>query len=292
MSASHSLLVVCTLVVVACAPGQDGGPMELTHGREDGFSPRLANPADRPGGTGACDRQLATVFGGPDTTAAASGFEPALGGSAAKMSGLDRSLAVGPTPNEWGHLFGYSMHIYAGSPAGAAQATLYIPSGFTKHTLPNGKDGVSLYYYPALGVAQNVTLAVYHLDDFGIENNNRNSAGSIRIGRLGGPGGDGADYIHSHLEVHRGWGLPTLEKRNETRVFFRDVFCPVDTSVTVPAAWKCDEAWFDEVAHGAAEAWCDCQCGWPDPDCAAGAKLAGCAQGQTCSSSWGVCVSK
>lgn len=60
-----------------------------------------------------------------------------------------------------------------------------------------------------------MTLAVFHVGNFGIQRNNTNDAGSVRIGTSGGLGGDTVGYRHSHLEVHRGRGLPaTMRARN------------------------------------------------------------------------------
>ena len=226
---------------------------------------RKASLADRPGGTGQCDRHLAALFGDDGAIAAASGYEPSgFPPSHAVLNGLDRSTG-GMMPNQWGHLFGYAMHLYA-APLGLGRSTVYVPPGFTKKTPPNGNDAVSLFYYPELGNQKAVTLAVYHLGDYAVRPKEKNAAGSVRVGVSGGLGGDGVGYLHSHLEVHRGWGLPSLAKRNETRVFFPDVFCGATPATGVPGGWSCDADYYDERSRlDASEVWCDCDCGVVDP---------------------------
>lgn len=47
--------------------------------------------------------------------------------------------------------------------------------------------------------------------------------------------------------------------------------------------WKCNPAYYDETKAGAAEIFCDCNCGAADPDCSnAMNKVDGCLDGQTC----------
>jgi hypothetical protein len=296
-------LASAACLLPSCSAEPEGGDHghDGSESRHDGYDGRKANPADKPGGTGACDRAIARIFGDADMVAATSGYEPTLGATAAIMSGLDRSEAVGPLANNWGHLFGYAGHLYAtagGAISGNVRSALYIPPGFTKQTAPSGKDAVSLFYYPKLGTYSDVTLAVYHVADFNVVKTTKNASGSVRIGRIAGPGGDGPDYLHSHVEVHRGWGLPGLEGRNKTRIFFRDVFCAPDGTVPdpveqeaepTPSAWTCDTQYYDEIGKGhEPSAWCDCACGAPDPDCAMVSRVDGCADGDVCDG--GVCA--
>jgi RHS repeat-associated protein len=183
---------------------------------------RPQNPAITKQG-GPCDRKIRDIFADDDAQAAASGFEP-TGFSDAWRNGQDRSRAGGPLPNQWGHLNGYSAHIYGSSP-GTSDTTLYVPGNFDSYTRPSGNDAVATFHYAQLGNQTNVTLAVYHVANFGIQRNNRNEAGSVRIGMSGGPGGQDFGYRHSHLEVHSGRGLPPFDGRNRTRQFFSRVFC-------------------------------------------------------------------
>ena len=183
------------------------------------------NPAPTQQG-GPCDQTIRNIFADDDAQAAASGFEPTgFPATDAWRNGQNRSQAGGPNPNQWGHLNGYSGHIYGSSP-GTSDTTLYVPGNFSSYTPPSGNDAVATFFYRQLGNQRNVTLAVFHVGNFGIQRNNTNNAGSVRIGTSGGLGGDTVGYRHSHLEVHRGRGLPaTMRARNRTRQFFSRVFC-------------------------------------------------------------------
>jgi hypothetical protein len=171
---------------------------------------------------------LAKMFGGPGAIAAGSGFEPyGFQGSWSMISGANRSFGMNAkTP---GHLLGYSMHLY-GSQVGVTDADIYIPDGFDLNSVkgPTEKDAVYTFYYPELMGQKNITIAVFHVANFGL----RHEGNRWRIGTTGGPGGDTPFYRHSHLEVHRGKGLPfgrnekeTLKLRERTRLHFRDFFC-------------------------------------------------------------------
>ena len=68
---------------------------------------------------GPCDQTVRDTFADDDAQAAASGFEPTgFPESAAWRNGQNRSRAGGPQPNQWGHLNGFSGHIYGSSPGG------------------------------------------------------------------------------------------------------------------------------------------------------------------------------
>jgi hypothetical protein len=183
---------------------------------------------------GRCDQKISRIFGDRDTLAAASGYEPfgfdprvksceeCTGGD---PSGVDRSQGGGSNPNEWGHLNGYAGHLY-GSTVGISDTNLFIPPGFVSQTPPSGKDAVATFFYPRLFNEQNVLLCVYHVQGFRVDQTRRNEAGSIFIGRSGGPGGDTPFYKHTHVEVHSGRVLGNLAMRQKTRKFFSKVFCP------------------------------------------------------------------
>lgn len=131
------------------------------------------------------------------------------------------------------------MHLYNLSAPGVKDTSIYIPDGFTLIQRPGGSDSVALFHYDTLGNQNDVTLAVFHVRNFGIRPGLTNGEGSVRIGTTGGPGGETLNYRHSHFEIHKGWGLPTSKSkdsltrsretnalRDKTRVFFRSVFCP------------------------------------------------------------------
>ena len=58
---------------------------------------------------------------------------------------------------------------------------------------------------------------------------------------------------------------------------------PTCTTETPKATWTCDAAYLDE--GDTAGAYCDCNCGAPDPDCALSVPVYGCGAGQTCNAS-------
>lgn len=159
-----------------------------------------------------CDRLLARIFGGPGAVAAANSYEPASLSAQypiyrGDLRGSDGRLRPG-------HL-SYAMHLY-GSDDGTDATPLYVPAGFTSHsTTPTPSDAAITFYYPRLGNLTNVTLAVFHVADFGIREEN----GRIRIGSIGGRGGSFELYRHSHLEFYRGnTGLPSSSRRQALRI--------------------------------------------------------------------------
>lgn len=159
-----------------------------------------------------CDQMLARVFGGPGAVAAANSYEPAhLSGNYPIYRGDLRGDDGIFRP---GHL-SYAMHLY-GSENGTAVTPLYVPAGFTSHSnSPTPTDAAVTFYYPQLGKLKNVTLAVFHVANFQIQNEN----GRIRIGNIGGPGGSFELYKHSHIEFYRGnTGLPPTSQRQTLRI--------------------------------------------------------------------------
>jgi hypothetical protein len=165
-----------------------------------------------------CDRMLARIFGGPNAIAAANSFEPAgLSGQYPIYRG-DLVGADGLTHP--GHL-SFAMHLY-GSEDGTGNSPLYVPAGFTSHTnTPTPTDAAITFYYPRLGNLTNVTLAVFHVADFEIREEN----GRIRIGNIGGRGGSFELYKHSHIEFYHGnTGLPASNQRQALRINPAEVF--------------------------------------------------------------------
>lgn len=165
-----------------------------------------------------CDQMLARIFGGPGAVAAANSFEPA---------GLSRQYPIyrGDLRGSDGILrpghLSYAMHLY-GSGDGTEVTPLYVPAGFTMHSnTPTPSDAAITFYYPRLGNLMNITLAVFHVDDFAIREEN----GRIRIGNIGGRGGSFQLYRHSHIEFYRGnTGLPASNRRQSLRINPATVF--------------------------------------------------------------------
>jgi YD repeat-containing protein len=165
-----------------------------------------------------CDRLLAGIFGGPGAVAAANGFEPSgLAGQYPIYRGDIRGDDGLLRP---GHLT-YALHLY-GSVDGTATTPLYVPAGFTSHTsTPTPSDAAITFYYPTLGRLSNVTVAVFHVADFAVRNEN----GRVRIGNIGGRGGSYEQYRHSHIEFYRGnTGLPASARRATVRINPAEVF--------------------------------------------------------------------
>jgi len=172
-----------------------------------------------------CDQMLARMFGGPGAVAAANSYEPArLSGNYPIYRGDLRGDDGIFRP---GHL-SYAMHLY-GSENGTGVTPLYVPAGFTGHSnSPTPTDAAVTFYYPQLGKMKNVTLAVFHVANFQIQNEN----GRIRIGNIGGRGGSFELYKHSHIEFYRGnTGLPSSSRRQALRIHPSLVFGTAETKL-------------------------------------------------------------
>lgn len=179
------------------------------------------------------DLHLARIFGGASAVAAGNGFEPKemwhngvrqYRGDAGGRGHLDRVL-----------------HLY-GSDDGNAHTELYLPPGFRylgPMNTPNGiENGGHTFYYKKLGTQRNVYLLVFHVKDFKIDLKDRNAAGSVRIGDVGGPGGSPdpdapppmrngqvSKYLHSHLAIQKS------PRAGAKKIPFFDAFpTPVRTS--------------------------------------------------------------
>ena len=103
------------------------------------------------------------------------------------------------------------MHLYNLGAPGLKDTTIYIPNGFSLIQRPSGSDSVALFHYDTLGNQNDVTLAVFHVQNFAVRPSQTNDEGSIRIGITGGPGGATANYRHSHFDVQIEKGSRSLE---------------------------------------------------------------------------------
>lgn len=200
------------------------------------------------------DRQLAAIFGDPGAVAAANSYEPP---ALAQQYPLYRGdLIANDGRVIRGHL-SYAMHLY-GNAEGTGASVLYVPAGFTSHSSePGPTDAAVTFYYPRLGNLTDVTLAVFHVANFGISyehgcpssldrglvrltSGKRSSeversceASRVRIGSLGGPGGSNAAYKHTHIEFYRGnTGLPSASAREHLRIDPATVFAPNSLATT------------------------------------------------------------
>ena len=185
------------------------------------FTKRIPTNATTPGYTrdmAASDVALAAIFGGRRAIAAANGFEPR---QLSARYPLYRGDLVGDDGRILrGHL-SFAMHVY-GSDDGTGDTDLYVPAGFVSHsTMPTPTDAAVTFYYPRLGNFTDVTLAVFHVDNFQISLEGTR----VRIGTIGGRGGSIATYKHSHLEFYRGdTGLPSTAARVRLRIDPATVF--------------------------------------------------------------------
>lgn len=182
---------------------------------------RIPSNAITPGYTKemeASDNSLAALFGGNGAVAAANGFEPR---SLGNQYPLYRGNIMGDDGKvRRGHL-SYAMHLY-GSEDGTGETELYVPAGFTSHSgQPSPTDAAVTFYYSSLGNLTNVTLAVFHVDNFRLVPEGMR----VRIGKIGGPGGSIDSYKHSHVEFYRGdTGLPRASARARLRIDPAGVF--------------------------------------------------------------------
>ena len=165
-----------------------------------------------------CDHLLAHLFGGPNAVVGANGFEPAgLGASYP----LYRGDTIGDDGKvRRGHL-SHALHLY-GSPDGRGDSPVYVPAGFAAHSgEPTPTDAAVTFYYPKLGNLTDVTIAVFHVQDFQITSEGER----VRIGNIGGPGGSSPLYRHSHIEFYKGnVGLPAAAARAALRINPANVF--------------------------------------------------------------------
>lgn len=182
---------------------------------------RIPTNALKPAYTGkmaASDQTLAGIFGGSGAVAAGNGFEPRRLG---QQYPLYRGDLIGDDGKlRRGHL-SYAMHLY-GSDDGRGETQVYIPAGFTSHSIePSPTDAAVIFYYPRLGKMTDVTLAVFHVDDFRLVYEGER----VRIGQIGGRGGSISSYRHSHMEFYRGdTKLPSAAARVRLRIDPATVF--------------------------------------------------------------------
>ncbi|MEO7971547.1 MAG: hypothetical protein ABI698_09630 [bacterium] len=198
------------------------------------FVKHIPSNATKPGYTAqmaADDLTLATIFGGPGAIAAANGFEPTQLGS---QYPLYRGDLIGDDGvMRRGHL-SFAMHLY-GNAEGTGELALYVPAGFTSHTLlPTPTDAAVMFYYPRLGRLTDVTLAVFHVADFQLSD----EGDRVRIGNIGGRGGSVSTYKHSHIEFYRGdtGGLPSLAARSYLRIDPATVFAATPEAIALAGA--------------------------------------------------------
>lgn len=199
-------------------PRKIESPVRYSHAKGLKVLPTNAVVRELTPAMAASDRLLARMFGGPTAVAAGNGFEPA--GLAASYPLYRGDIIDDDGIARRGHL-SCALHLY-GSADGTGDSPLYVPAGFTSRSAhPSPTDAVMTFYYPKLGNLTDVTLAVFHVADFEIND----EGGRVRIGSIGGPGGASPIYKHSHIEFYRGnTGLPPLPARAALRIDPAQVF--------------------------------------------------------------------
>jgi hypothetical protein len=204
--------------LVGDAPTPNDSEIKYAHTLNLKALPANATVRDYTAEMATSDKLLASIFGGPNAVAGGNGFEPA--GLAANYPLYRGDVYGDDGVQRRGHL-SFAMHLY-GSPDGTGDSPLYVPAGFVSHSpQPSPTDAVVTFYYPKLGNFTDVTLAVFHVNDFQISD----EGDRVRIGNLGGLGGSSPLYKHSHIEFYRGnTGLPPLAARAALRIDPAKVF--------------------------------------------------------------------
>jgi YD repeat-containing protein len=177
-----------------------------------------------------CDRKFASIFGDSNAVGRTAydyngryrGLDPA---ARARTAGLPRSDFSSPV---WDAEHLYNFPHLSGNLAGTENADIYVPGNYTgRPTGPTKGDAIATFYYKNFFGMKNVTLAVFHVGNFGTE---RMPDGSVRIGTTGGPGGNtpgsSTPNLHSHFELWRGRGYrPPGAGRDAARIPLTPVIC-------------------------------------------------------------------
>lgn len=179
-----------------------------------------------------CDKKFGSTFGGRgaigrtsyDDNGRYSGYDPA---AQARVAGNPRSEFSNPL-FDIEHLY-YFPHL-SGNQAGTENTDIYVPRNYVgSPTGPTKGDAVTTFYYKKFFGMKKVTLAVFHVDDFGLQR----EGGRVRIGATGGPGGEssafrpGSPNKHSHFELWKGHGYrPPGPGRDAARIPLTRVICP------------------------------------------------------------------
>jgi hypothetical protein len=158
-----------------------------------------------------CDKKIAAIFGGPGAVAATVNEPSTLQHPSA---GRDR----------YDHLAGNGVfHLYTNAQGTEGTVGLYTPSGFigrpvtgTVYNGPNDPSpGEVNYNYERFTYRGGLQISFVHAGNPGVNRNDRNAMGSVRVGNIAGPGGEGAGYNHTHVNVYL----------NGKRVDPRSIFC-------------------------------------------------------------------
>lgn len=200
--------------------------VDFIHSQSSVYSPEMET----------CDEKIAKIFGGKNAVAAANGFDPESLAIVQYKEVYKESLFSyyrGDTSDSYGnhpgHLSAHSMHLYGSKDGtrfgvdGNTFADLYVPDGFGNpdkiRKVVSPTQACVDFYYKKLGNSQDVTLVICHIKNFKL----KREGDRWRVGQIGGKGGDGVNYIHSHFRINK--GDVGLTDKGEIRLSFSEVFC-------------------------------------------------------------------
>ena len=155
----------------------------------DTGSPQLPLPS------GLCDQRLSALFGG----VAASVYEPpgVRGGGNYYIHHLANNGAIHTYTNEQGTPATVGLY----RPAGG---TFLSASGTYEETNPDGTLRGTFTNQVKYSYAGGLVITFFHVGNVPRRSNipRTNAAGSTRIGTIGGPGGTGTNYNHTHIQFN------------------------------------------------------------------------------------------
>lgn len=188
----------------------------------------------------ACDQKLAEIFGG-EGAAVMTLFEPPDlreqdGSFTHKKRPFYREEghnAIARNDLKMDHQRGGIIHVYTNAQGLPADVGLYVPKGFKQIFQVKDEKGKMLDLKPGANNIQyfySDTLKIYitfaHAKTKGVGGiGTKKPNGSVKIGNIGGPGGNGQDsgsYIHSHLSFFSEF---FGSMNTGTRVDPRNYFC-------------------------------------------------------------------
>lgn len=103
------------------------------------------------------------------------------------------------------------VHLYTNAQGTAASVGLYVPSGFSRsgggvEYFPLNQPinpGQVNYNYEQYSNSAGVMISFVHVANPGANRNDRNAAGSYRVGNIAGPGGESkGGYNHTHINFY------------------------------------------------------------------------------------------
>jgi len=186
--------------------GGPGGAAGTTVGHELGHAQSQQQDA------AGCDKKLAQIFGGPGSIVGSTDDPGTLGPYAGKnMTSVRRGMGHGPepydNPDPRSTDRGGIIHIYADAEGRSWLGALYTPAGGSVGTLmrDNGRGNSQINVSYNRGPYAGLTISFIHANaDMKWGGGRTNAMGSVRIGGIGGKGGDTVGYVHTHIIFRKG----------------------------------------------------------------------------------------